>query len=127
MSRESKRRERQTKKAGPIKQVKGVKANITPKDPKTLADGAKAKQKERYEGALTGQVKKAVAGAANADRDAQEKTVTDAAAEARDTYESETGDAADVSVVVEGKDADGGDEKIEVDVKSAKDADAKKP
>ena len=111
--------------AKPIKDVKGIKTNIAPKDPDTLKDDVKSKRRRRYEGALEKQVDKAVADTASTDRTTQEEAVTDAAAEARDTYESETGDAADVSVVVEGKDADGGDEKIEVDVKSEKDKDAK--
>ena len=79
--------------AKPIKDVKGIKTNIAPKDPDTLKDDVKSKRRRRYEGALEKQVDKAVADTASTDRTTQEEAVTDAAAEARDTYESETGDA----------------------------------
>lgn len=116
---EMRRRPRRERK--PIKKVNAVAADIKPKDKKTLTDHNKAQRKESYEKSLEGEAVKAVAKAASADRATQEQAVAEAAKEARDTYESETGDPADVSVTVSGENADGEGEKIVVDVKSEKD------
>jgi hypothetical protein len=118
MSRESKRRERPTKKSKPIKQVKDSSATISP-GPKDT-DKQRIPKHNAYTTRVRERAKKAVGALPDADRAGQEKAVRDEARRARDTYKEELGaEPENVHVEVTGENENGGDETIVVDVPPA--------